>query len=271
MHNLKNIFLIFCILTTGFYTHAADKEKILITGSSTIAPLMMELARVYEKKHSDIQIDVQTGGSTKGIVDQRKHISDLGMVSRALKANESDLKGYLIARDGLGIIVNKSNPLKNITHQQVIDIYLGKINNWKQLGGSDQPIVVVHKADGRSTQEIFLKYFQLKNSQVKANIIIGDNEQGIKTVSGNKYSIGYVSVGTAQYNESAGIPIKTLSLDGKIASVENVKEKTYPLARELNIVAAGNKNNAIEDFLKFALSKEVSPIVKQYYFIPPGE
>ena len=244
------------------------KPKLLVTGSSTIAPLMLEISKRYENKFKDIRIDIQTGGSSRGIADQRKQTSNIGMVSRALKPQETDLKSYLVARDGISLITHKSNPIKELTRKQIIEIYLGKTTNWSKVGGPNKTITVVHKAEGRSTLEVFLKYFNLKNSNVKPHIIIGDNEQGIKTVSGNPYAIGYVSIGTAEYNAKIGVPIKTLSLNGVKATVKNVSLGIYPLSRELNLIIKGKPDSNSKKLIQFALSNEVKDLVQQHYFVP---
>jgi phosphate transport system substrate-binding protein len=157
--------------------------------------------------------------------------------SRALKDDEKDLKPYLIALDGVCVILNKANPLKALSDEQVILIYTGKITNWKDVGGNDAQITVVNKAEGRSTLELFCHYYKLKNNDIKAHMVIGDNQQGIKTVSGNPNSIGYVSIGTAEYEASQGAAIKLLSVGGIEASLANVKSRKFALMRELNLVS----------------------------------
>ena len=153
-------------------------QKLILTGASTIAPLAGELARRFESLHPGTRVDVQTGGSARGINDARKGTADIGMVSRALKPEEKDLHAHTIALDGVGIILHASNRIDALSKQQVIDIYIGQIVNWKAVGGRDAPITVVNKAEGRSTLELFLNYLKLKNSDIKPHVIIGDNSRG---------------------------------------------------------------------------------------------
>lgn len=263
------VFLNLLILSLFQYSFAnAASEKLVITGSSTLAPLVAEVAKSFEKKYPGVKVDVQTGGSSRGVADVRREVSDIGMVSRALKPSEKDLTDFTIATDGISMIVHQSNPIKELTEKQIVDIYQGKIKRWSELGGKDVPITVVHKADGRSTQELFLKYFKLKNSSVKAHVIIGDNEQGIKTVAGNPNALAYVSIGTAEYNAHSGVPIRLLSLDGVEASVQNVANLKFPLSRKLILVTTHQDKPLIQKFIKFAQSNEVKPIVKEQYFVP---
>ncbi|EQC47134.1 phosphate ABC transporter substrate-binding protein [Bacteriovorax sp. Seq25_V] len=259
---MKSLFII-CL---SFF--ALGREKIIVTGSSTIAPLLSDIAKVYERSHLDTRIDVQTGGSSRGVNDARKELSQIGMVSRSLKPAEEDLQKFTIAKDGISIILNSSNKIDKISFENIRKIYLGEIKNWKELGGDDQQIVVVNKAEGRSTLELFVQFFNLKNSEIKADVIIGDNEQGIKTVSRNRFAIGYVSIGTAEYNQSVGVPIKLLPMKGIVASVQNVANGSYPLSRELNLVTKMKPVGNIRDFIKFATSENVSDLIREHYFVP---
>lgn len=241
--------------------------KLIITGSSTVAPLVSEIAKRFEAQHSDVRIDVQMGGSSRGISDVREGISNIGMVSRSLKDNEKDLLAFPIALDGICIIVHKDNPVTELTNEQIINIYTGEITNWKEVGGKDAPVTVVNKAEGRATLELFLEHFQLKNSDIKPHVIIGDNEQGVKTVAGNQNAIGYVSIGTAEYDSTIGVPIKLLPLDGISASTANIRNGSFPIRRPLNLVTKAPPDGLIKAFIVYAGSKEVADIVEEQYYV----
>lgn len=208
----------------------------VLTGSSTVAPLAAEIGKRFESGHPGVRVDVQTGGSSRGVTDARQGIANIGMVSRALKDDEKDLKAFSIARDGVGITLHKDNPVNNLSDAQVVEIYTGKVNNWKQVGGLDAPITVINKAEGRSTLELFTNYFKLKNSDIKASVVIGDNEQEVKTLSGNPNAIGYVSIGTAEQAIANKEPIKLLPVGGIAATTANVQNGTFPISRPLNLV-----------------------------------
>lgn len=242
--------------------------SVSLTGSSTIAPLIAELAKKFEASHAGVRINVELGGSSRGITDTRSAQADIGMVSRALKPDESDLTGYLIARDGVAMIVNKGVMVPELTREQIIDIYLGKITNWREVGGSDQTITVVNKAEGRSTLELFTHHFGLKPAEIKASVVIGDNQQGIKTVSSVSGAIGYVSVGTAEGAVAEGVGIRLLPLGGVAATTENVKNRTFPLARELNLVTKGHPGLTAQAFIDFCLSTDADATIKDLFFVP---
>ncbi len=265
---MSKIALIFLALIGCSSAYASD-TRLNITGSSTVAPLILEIAKLYENTHTGIRIDVQTGGSSRGINDARRGLADIGMVSRALKSSEKDLSPYLIAMDGIAIILHKSNSVTMLSDSQIMAIYNGEIRNWRELGGADLPITVVNKAEGRSTLELFLHHFGLKNSQIKAHVVIGDNQQGIKTVAGNAGAIGYVSIGTAEYEEDHGTPIKRIPLAGKPATVEAVAKGSYPLSRPLNVVVNGALSPLAQDFIAFAQSAKVHGLIEGQFFVAP--
>lgn len=245
--------------------------KLVLTGSSTVAPLAAEIGKRFEVRHPGVRVDVQTGGSSRGIADARQGLADIGMVSRALTDNERDLHPFTIARDGVCIIVHGTNPVTRLDNKQVLGIYTGRITNWKELGGYDAPITVVNKAEGRSTLELFLRYFQIKNSDIRAHVVIGDNEQGIKIVAGNPSAIGYVSIGTAEYDATHGVPIKCLPVSGVDASIENVRNGTFPISRPLNLITRTPPEGLVRALIEFARSQEVHDIVKEQYFVPAPE
>lgn len=255
----------------GFLRTRSDEtkfEKLVLTGSSTVAPLAAEIGKRFESLHSNVRVDVQTGGSSRGVSDARAGLADIGMASRALKDDEKDLLQFTIALDGISVIVNKTNPVEALNKQQIIDIYTGKIVNWKYVGGNDAPITVVNKAEGRSTLELFLHYFGLKNTDVKPQVVIGDNQQGIKTVLGSPNAIGYVSVGTAEYEASQGAAIKLLPLEGIAASVENVRNRSFPLSRPLNLVTRAEPVGIAKTFIEFASSPQENDLIEAQYFVP---
>lgn len=246
----------------------SEVKTINISGSSTVAPLVVELAKVYESTHPHIRINVQTGGSSRGISDAIKGLSDIGMVSRHLKGTEQNLKPITIARDGIGIICNKDVQIQDLSSQQLKDIFTGKITNWRELTQQDLAVTVIHKAQGRSTSELFIEHLSLKYPEVKAQIIIGDNEQGIKNAAHIPGSIGYVSIGAAEHAIKSGVPIKLVRLDGQEASSNAVAQGNFPILRPLNLVLHGEPSPEVQAFVEFAQSQVIADIVRKLDFVP---
>lgn len=242
--------------------------KLTLTGSSTVAPLAAELAKRFEQLHPAVRIDVQSGGSGKGIADARTGVADIGMASRALKDGEADLTAHQIAADGVGLIVHLSNPIAELSDQQVSEIYTDKVNHWSDVDGPDLPVTVVHKAEGRATLELFLKHFKIDNPSVKPDVIVGDNEHGVKTVAGSEGAIGYVSIGTAEADVDSGVPIRLLPVGGVAATTANVASGEFPMSRPLNFVTGDAVGPLSIAFIEFCQSKEVHDIIVSQYFVP---
>lgn len=256
------------LLSLTVPTLAAD-GKLVLTGSSTVAPLAGEIARRFEQRNPGVRIDVQSGGSSRGIADARSGMADIGMVSRALKSEEGDLLAHTIANDGIGMIVHRSNPVAMLEDAQITAIYTGQLKNWADVGGPDRRITVVNKAEGRSTLELFLHYTRLKSNQIRAHVVIGDNQQGIKTVAGNPGAIGYVSIGSAEYEEANGTSIRLLPMGGVAATVANVRNGNFPLSRPLNLVTRGEPGELAQRFIRFAQSDQVDDLIQAQFFVAP--
>jgi phosphate transport system substrate-binding protein len=246
----------------------AASGRLVLTGSSTVAPLAAEIGKRFEETHKGIRVDVQTGGSSRGVHDARTGLADIGMASRSLYENENDLNAYTIALDGVTIILNKHNPVQSLTSQQIADIYTGKIRDWSAVGPGKGTIVVEHKAEGRSTLELFLEHFKLKASDVRADVIVGDNQEAIKVIAGNQSAIGYVSIGAAQFEAEIGTPIKSLALEGVEPTLEAVTSRKFPIIRELNLVVKGQPQGTVKEFIAFAQSEAVDDLVKDLSYVP---
>lgn len=247
---------------------ATASGTLQITGSSTIAPLISEIGKRFERRHPGVRVEVQMGGSSRGAADARRGLADIGMVSRALNEEEADLHAFAIAADGVCVIVHADNPVASLSDRQIAAIYRGEIDNWKQVGGSDHAITVVNKAEGRSTLEIFAEYFGLESSQIHADVIIGDNRQGIKTVAGDPNAIGYVSIGTAQWDRDHGAPIRLLPAGGVEARVQHVASGRYPISRTLNLVTRTQPSGIAKQLIDFAQSPEVHDLIEELSFVP---
>jgi len=155
-----------------------------------------------------------------------------------------------------------------LSNAEIVAIYTGEQQNWSSLGGDDAAITVVHKADGRSTQELFLAHFGLNNDQVQPDMVIGENQQGIKAVANDVNAIGYVSIGTAIYEADAGAPLRLLPLSGVPATLESVDQGCYPLSRELNLVSQGELSEAASQLLDFMTDPDRAATYHEYYFLP---
>lgn len=242
--------------------------KLLITGSSTMAPMVAEIARRFQSLHPGVQIEVQMGGSGRGISDARLGKADIGMASRALTDEESALYNVAMARDGVCLIVHKDNPVRSLTDRQVADIYTGKITNWSKVGGRDAPIVVMAARGEAGSNELFTHFFKLKYSDMKAQRVLGDNLTRVKALLENPNGIAYISVGEAERQALAGVPIKLVPVAGVAATSRNIRSGDFPLSRPLTLVTRELPKGLPKAFIDFALSPEVTDIIRKYDFVP---
>lgn len=260
----------FCVLSSPGVNALAG--QLTLAGSSTIQPVAEVLGQKFEQLHPEAQINVQGGGSSVGITAPQSGLADIGMVSRALHADEAQkLTPTTFAIDGIALIVHANNPLGGLSREQVVDIYTGTISNWQALGWNDTRIVVVNKEEGRATLELFAQYFGLTGKFVRDAVIIGPNGQAIATVAGNPQALAYVSIGSAEVAVAQGTPIKLLTLDGVAATSANVKRGTYGLLRPLNFVTVGLPQGLAKEFLDFALTPTGQQIVTEQEFVPVRE
>jgi phosphate transport system substrate-binding protein len=247
---------------------APASEKLLITGSSTIAPVMVEVVQRFRARHPGTQIEVQQGGSGRGVSDVVQGKAQIGMVSRPLAKEESSLFSFAIARDGIGLIVHKDNPVRSLSNSQVADLFAGKITNWSKVGGREAPVTVVNPKEGYGSVELFLHFFNIKHTDIKGQLAVGENHERNKAVSENRDAISYVSIGSALREANVGAPIKLLPVDGVAATPKSIRSGNYPITRPLLLVTREVPGGLIKEFIQFALSSQVTDIVMRHDFVP---
>ncbi|HWZ47656.1 MAG TPA: substrate-binding domain-containing protein [Herbaspirillum sp.] len=243
-----------------------------LTGSSTGEPLMVQIASRFRTLHPKVEIKIEMGGSARGIRDVRDGKTDIGMVSRVLTESEQDLKGFPIARDGIGLMVHKNNPVTTLTSAQVTGIFTGQIKNWREVGGRNAPIMVINREDGRGSIELFKEHFRLRYSDIQAQIVLGaDNPAVIEAVAAQPNAISMMSVIEADNKEKAGGLIKLVSLDGVAATHASILSGNYPLSRPLSLVTRELPTGLLKNFIEYSLSAQVVDIIENMGFIPYQE
>lgn len=248
-----------------------------ISGSSTILPLAEAVGELYREKYRG-PVRIRGGGSMAGIESVLSGTTDIGLVSRALRADERAALDYVtIGHDAVVVIVNNSNPIREIRRDTLIALYSGTVRNWKELGGKDEPVLLVSKLPGRSALEIFEEYTGLRHpSRTEKGISglisgnsyeIGSNLESSTLVGGLPGGVGYLSMGTALSLVREGMPLKVLPLEGVEGTKENVMSGRYPITRELNLVFKKN-NRKVKRFVDLFLGPEGQRILRDQGFIP---
>jgi len=260
----------------GSVSHAVNRakegvpapRKLVITGSSTMAPMLTQFARRFATLHPGVRIEVEAGGSGRGVADVAQGKADIGMVSRALTAKESELYSFAIARDGISFVVHASNVVRSLTDRQVVAMYSGAIANSKSVGGRDAPLAVISPPPGYASAELFTHFFGVKYESIKAQVVAGDNSARLQAIVENPHSIAYISVGAAQRHAEGGAPIRLLPLDGVAATQKGVRSGNFPISRPLLLVTKDLPAGLAKEFIRFSLSAQVTDIVITHDFVP---
>uniref|UniRef100_A0A7C4YB08 Phosphate-binding protein n=1 Tax=candidate division WOR-3 bacterium TaxID=2052148 RepID=A0A7C4YB08_UNCW3 len=263
-------FLMFSLMVLSSISLYGKETKIVMTGSTTVLPIAQRIAEVYMSMYPDVVISVRGGGSGVGITALLEGRTDIATSSRKIKDEEIKtgrekgifIKEIEIAKDGIVIIVNKNNPVSNITIDELKKIYTGEITNWNKLGGPNQPIVVISRDLSSGTFEVF-KEIVLKNAKMSENcLMLASNNAVSSTVSTTPWAIGYVGLGYITED------VKPLTLNNVIPSEKTVRDGTYKLSRSLYFYLNGEPKGEINKFIEFTLSETGQKLVKESGFIP---
>ena len=232
---------------------------ITVSGSTSVGPLMEKIAEKYEEENSNISIEINQTGSSAGIKDAMDGISQIGMSSRDLKDEEATkVKATVLAYDGVAVITNTGNSVKELTIGQIRDIFTGKITNWSEVGGSNAPIVVVSREAGSGTRTAFEEGVEYSEEELVKDAIISKGNGDVKTtVSTNENAIGFVSF---EYVDDA---ISSINVNGIEPTAANVKAGSYALSRPF--LAVTNEQYITEDSQKlidYITSEEGQQIVE---------
>jgi phosphate transport system substrate-binding protein len=249
-------------------TPAAHRQRMQLSGSTTMAPLMVEIGKRFQRRYPAVGFDIALGGSGRGILDAREGKVDIGMVSRALDAAENDLHGTPIARDGVALIVHRDNPVRQLTQAQLFQLYTGAIANWRQLGGRNAPLkVLAGPAEGGSSEQ-FSHYLKLPYASLVAHGRVANNADRISAVANDPNAIIFVSVGEAERRARAGAPIRLLTVDGVSPTSTNVRTENYPMSRPLTLVTRHRPTGITRSFIEFCVSSQVTDLILSFDFIP---
>ena len=227
--------------------------KILITGSTSVQPHMDNLTTAFRAKYPNVDVQVSGGGSGTGIKNVGDGTSDMGMSSRDLTAAEesSGLKPYIIAYDGIAVIVSKDSSVSDLTKDQIRDIFAGNVTNWKDVGGSDAKITVFQREAESGTRTAFNELVMGKTNVTKDALQSQGTLTMIQSVKNNRNAIGYCS-----YSDLSP-EVKALKVGGVAPSVSTIQDKSYVIQRPFLFVTRGEPTNPITvAFIDFVLSPE---------------
>lgn len=237
-------------------------------GSTSMEKVIGSLGEKFQLDNPDIAFTYNPTGSGSDISAALEGRCDIGLSSRALKDDEKakGLKPTVLAYDGISIIVNPSNPVKDLTVEQIKDIYTGKITNWKDVGGNDAGIVVVGREAGSGTRDGFESVTGTKE-QCKYRQELTSTGDVIAAAQGNPNAIGYASTA------AVGKTVKTLTVGGIEPTEANVKNGSYVVQRPFILVTKEGKALSAEaqKFFNYATSKEAAEIIIKAGAVPAAD
>ncbi|MDD4366185.1 MAG: phosphate ABC transporter substrate-binding protein [Eubacteriales bacterium] len=248
-------------------------ETVVIAGSTSVQPLSEVMAEEFMADNEGTSVEVQGGGSGQGIKSIQEGIADIGSLSREVKDEEkgSVKEEYIIAMDGVAVVVNTETETEDITIEELEKIYTGEITNWKELGGKDAEITVVSREEGSGTRGAFTEITGVLVKDDEGNetdnttadaLVQPSTGSVIKTVSSTPDSIGYVSLAAVSDE------VKALKVEGVEPSKDTVLDGTYKISRPFVYVTGNDISESAKAFIDFVLSDKGQELVEENGFIP---
>jgi phosphate transport system substrate-binding protein len=257
---------------------AAGAETLIkIAGSTTVLPIASWAAEQWSARDDAPKIAINAGGSGVGIQSVGTGRVEIGLASRAMTPEEQkrfasvDLQVHTVGRDAVACVVSSEvyqAGVRVLSRHQIRDIYLGKITNWKELGGPDRKIVPIDKEHHRGTRHVFMQYVfgNPKARAPGARLVTGSNNEEQAKIAQSDAAIGMLSF--AWTNED--VVAITLREDGReiAPTLENVRSGEFPIARDLNLITRGKTSQEVRRFIDYLLGPEGQSIVEKYGYVP---
>lgn len=247
---------------------AAAQTSLVITGSTTVYPLMMDILQRFEVLNPGVSIHISSGGSGKGVADLRGGASDIAMVSRELAGKERDLFPFPLCRDGAAIVVHRSNPVKGLNRRQLAGLLTGNLTDWKQLGARPGAIKLAWRTAGQAIPDLIQEHLLLKPEQIRSYTTFVENADAIGFVAKDRNAITVAALGVSEQSVKSGAAIKLLAYGGIPASTRTVRDHTYLLSRPLLLVTRSTPTGLQKQLIDFAASGAVTDLHEKHGFVP---
>lgn len=232
-------------------------------GSTSMEQVIGYLSEAFMEANPGVTVSYNPTGSGSGITAAQEGSCDIGLASRDLKEDETGLDATVVAIDGIAIIVNKENPISDLSLDQISKIYTGEIKNWSEVGGSDGEIVCIGREAGSGTRDGFESITGTEEKCVLSQELTSTGDV-ITTVAGNPNAIGYASL------SAVGDETKTLTVDGVAPSEETVLDGSYKIQRNFNLLVNSDKELSpqAQAFFDYATSADAADLIRQAGAVP---
>jgi phosphate transport system substrate-binding protein len=226
---------------------------------------------MFMEANPGVMISVKGGGSGTGIASLINKTIDFANASREMKAEEIDQAKangvnpveYVVARDGIAVIVNPANAVTDLTIEQIGKIYRGEIKNWQEVGGADKAIVILSRDSSSGTYEYFKEVVVGTDKNYAASAkLLPSNQAIVDEAVANDAAIGYVGVGYVDAKT------KVVKVEGVAASVETVLDNTYKISRGLYMYSNGEATGVMKAYLDWILGADGQKVVQDEGFVP---
>ena len=246
---------------------AAELSGNVATGGSTsMKNVIAALTEGFAEIEPDVTVSYDPTGSGAGITGATDKTLDIGLSSRALKADETGVTGTTVALDGIAIIVNKSSKVEDLTVDQLKQMFTGEITNWSEVGGDDGEIVLVGREAGSGTRDGFESIVDVKDSCKYAQELTATGAV-ISAVEANPLAIGYASL------SAVGDTVKAVTVGGVECSEETVKDGSYEVQRPFVFVTNDSVTLSAQAqaFFDFATSADAADLIRTAGAVPVNE
>lgn len=259
------LFAVSTCWATGLDDFKGKNGTLRISGGTAHIPVMKEAAKKVMAFNPDIRITIAGGGSGAGIKQAGEGLVNIGNSGR--KASENELSKYGLtmykwAIDGVAAVVNPKNPASQLTSSQLQDIYAGKIDNWKAVGGDDRSINIYTRDKSSGTRAVFWKKALAKKDIAEKAHFVASNGAMKSAIANDPFGIGYMSVGFMDAS------VKPVELDAVTPSLKTVQSGEYKVARGLYSNTKGEAKGLAKVFIDYLLSPEGQQIASEKGFIP---
>ncbi|MBI2794009.1 MAG: phosphate ABC transporter substrate-binding protein [Ignavibacteria bacterium] len=272
---MKHIVLYALLLTNTVLLAAPTRERITIKGSDTMVILVQRWTEVYPNKKK-LEFQITGGGSGTGIAALINGTTDICASSRPIKKDEVqqliDKSGYRgmeirVARDGLSVYVNRSNPISRLTIDQIKQIFTGQITNWKSIGGPDKKIILYSRENNSGTYEFFKEHVLNKQDFSSAAQHMAGTAALINAISKDPFSIGYGGAAYAKNVKAIAIA-KAASEKYVLPEEQSILNGDYPISRFLYFYTRKPPEGTIKKFIDWVISPPGQKVVREVGYYP---